>query len=85
MLQIPPPSEGNHEANSSDPHDPFTLWRVAMPIVRLMKEGQLTWAQMEECAWALQEALRQHRSLMAEHQYHQQAECGKQMAPASDA
>lgn len=38
----------------------------------------MSWAQREECGLALQECLRQHRSLMKEHWHHQQAACGAQ-------
>lgn len=54
----------NVEIDSSS--DIFNLHRVTMPIIRLMKQGNLSWFQMEECAWALQEAICQHQSLIDE-------------------
>jgi hypothetical protein len=53
--------------------DPFPLGRVVMPLVRVMERGHLSWAELEEIAWAIQECLRQHKSLMDEHEYHRQA------------
>ena len=73
MKNILPKSDFSSEAEHNDPREPFALWVVAMPIIRLMREGRLSWAQREECGWALQEALRQHSSLMDEHCQHQQA------------
>ena len=58
--------------------DPFPLGRVVMPLVRVMERAHISWAEREEIAWAIQECLRQHKSLMDEHEYHRQASCCSQ-------
>jgi hypothetical protein len=62
-------------------NDPYNLSLTAMPIIRLMKDGGLSWAQHEECARALQRVLSMHESLMRERHEQLQAECRGQ-APA---
>jgi len=47
--------------------DPYDLGVVVMPLIRIMKEMHMSWAQRTEVAWAIQEALRQHTALMDEH------------------
>jgi hypothetical protein len=80
MRDVAPESDAPAEASFNDPREPFALWAVAMPIIRLMRDGQLSWAQREECAWALQEAIRQHRSLMDERLSRQMAAVGGKAA-----
>jgi len=46
--------------------DPFDLDTVVMPLVRIMKDAHISWAQRQEVAWAIQESIREHKSLMAE-------------------
>ena len=53
-------------------HDPFPLDRVTMPLIRVMRQANLSWAQREEIALAIQECLRQHKSLMDEDELHKQ-------------
>ena len=38
-----------------------------MPLVRLMKDADISWSQRKEIAWAIQESKRKHESLMLEH------------------
>lgn len=64
--------------------DPFPLSRVVMPLVLAMRRGHLSWAEREEIAWAIQECLCHHKSLMDEHEYHQQASaCQQSNTPAN--
>ena len=46
--------------------DAFKLSQVAMPLVRLMRVGRLTWAQREEVSLVIQDCIHEHSLLVIE-------------------
>jgi len=55
------------EASDDVKADPYDLWVVVMPLVRIMKGMHMSWAQRTEVAWAIQESLRKHKQLIEKH------------------
>lgn len=58
------------------------LGRVVMPLVKLMKTGELSWSDREAVADAIRDALRIHESMKAEQNHllgGLQAAAGQQM------
>ena len=47
--------------------DLYDLGIVIMPLVRIIKDAYMSWAQREEVAWAIQKTLKHHKQLMDEH------------------
>lgn len=60
---------------------PFDLALVAIPLIRVMRDARLSWAQREEIAWAIQECNRQYQCLMREHERHSQIAAKQQSSP----
>ena len=65
-------------------HDPFPLSIVTMPLIRVMRQANLSWSQREEIAWAIQECLRQYKSLMDENELHKQVAYSQQTTINTD-
>ena len=61
--------------------DSYRLHNVVMPLVRLIAEENLSWADKEKCAEAIIQTHRHHRDLMAES--NKLADCGG-CAPAQN-
>jgi hypothetical protein len=47
-------------------NDPYKLHGVVMPLVRLIAEANLSWADKQKCADAIAAANRHYREMMAE-------------------
>jgi len=47
-------------------HDPYNLPLVVMPLVKLLKDANITWAQRQDIAMAILECIRCYESLMKE-------------------
>lgn len=66
MLQPIGETVVGHGANLNTP-EPYHAARVMIPIIRVMAEVPMCWADRERCADALIEALWQYGGLMREH------------------
>lgn len=49
------------------------LGRVVMPLVKVLRDGQLSWSDREEIAMAILAAWRSHREILDESAKHVQA------------
>ena len=55
--------------------DPYRLHGVVMPLVRLIAEANLSWADKEKCADAIIACHRHHREMMDEANHLANAGC----------
>ena len=68
----------NQSSNGPD------LGRVVMPIIEVMRQSGLSWAEREKCAFAILECLRHHKSMADERTASSQSALAGQQQSALD-